>query len=61
METRPITGRTGWRQYEVTGEVAADAEALYLGALLVGTGQGWVDAASLEADPAMAPPEPRAP
>ncbi len=57
METRPITGQTGWRQYEVTGEVAADADVLYLGALLVGTGQGWVDAASLEADPAMAPPE----
>ncbi|HST57588.1 MAG TPA: hypothetical protein VLK84_02800, partial [Longimicrobium sp.] len=57
METRPITGRTGWTQYEVAGEVAADAETLYFGALLVGTGQGWVDAASLEADPATAPPE----
>jgi C-terminal processing protease CtpA/Prc len=57
MEGRAITGRTGWTQYEVAGEVAADAEALYLGALLVGTGQGWVDAASLEAGSPMAAPE----
>lgn len=48
MSNRPITGRTGWRQYEVTGNVAADAEAVHVGALLIGPGQAWVDAASLE-------------
>lgn len=57
MEARPITGRTGWTQYEITGEVARDAEAVFVGALLIGEGQAWVDAASLEDGPAMAPPE----
>jgi hypothetical protein len=57
MDARPITGRTGWTQYEITGEVAPDAVNLYLGVLLVGTGQVWVDAASLEADPSVAAPE----
>jgi C-terminal processing protease CtpA/Prc len=57
MEARPITGRTGWRQYEITGDVAPDAQAVYLGALLIGQGQVWMDAASLEAGPSMAAPE----
>ena len=57
MEARPITGRTEWRQYEITGDVPPDAQAVYLGALLIGQGQVWMDAASLEADPSMAAPE----
>ncbi|HEX6373933.1 MAG TPA: S41 family peptidase [Longimicrobium sp.] len=48
MGSRPVLGRTGWQQYEITGNVAADAEAVMVGMLLVGAGQAWVDAASLE-------------
>ncbi len=57
MDARPITGRTGWTQYEIVGEVAPDARAMYVGFLVIGQGQGWVDAASLEAGPPMPPPE----
>jgi C-terminal processing protease CtpA/Prc len=48
MGSRPILGRTGWQQYEITGTVAADAEAVLIGMMLVGQGQAWLDAASLE-------------
>jgi C-terminal processing protease CtpA/Prc len=48
MGARPIRGRTGWQQYEITGTVAYDAEAVYLGMLVVGAGQAWLDASSLE-------------
>jgi len=48
MRARPILGRTGWQLYEIVGDVAADAEAIAFGMLLHGTGQAWVDQASLE-------------
>lgn len=48
MGARPITGRTEWREYEITGNVAPDAEAVSVGMLVVGAGQAWLDAASLE-------------
>jgi C-terminal processing protease CtpA/Prc len=57
MDARPITGRTGWTQYDIVGEVAPDAQAIYVGLLVIGQGPAWVDAASLEAGPATAPPE----
>lgn len=57
METRAIRGRTGWTQYEIVGEVAHDAQAVYLGMLLIGQGQAWLDDASLEPGEVLPPPE----
>ncbi|HEX6041243.1 MAG TPA: hypothetical protein VFZ20_24525, partial [Longimicrobium sp.] len=61
MASRPVAGRTGWTRYEIEGEVAPDAEALYLGVMVIGQGQGWFDDAAVEAGPAVAPPEPPRP
>jgi C-terminal processing protease CtpA/Prc len=57
MEARPIRGRTGWTEYEIQADVAHDAEALYLGMLVVGQGQAWLDDASLSAGDPLPPPE----
>jgi C-terminal processing protease CtpA/Prc len=57
MEARPITGRTGWTQYEIVGEVAPDAQAVFVGMLVTGGGRAWLDDASLEAGQPMSPPE----
>jgi C-terminal processing protease CtpA/Prc len=62
MESRAIRGRTGWTRYEIAGEVAHDAEALFVGLVMVGAaGQAWLDDASLEAGEALPPPEPARP
>ena len=61
MEARAIRGRTGWTRYEIAGEVAADAQALYVGMLISGPGRAWVDDAALEAGEVLPPPEPARP
>lgn len=48
MEARPILGTTGWRAYEIVGDVAPDAQTVQFGMLLVGAGQAWLDEASFE-------------
>jgi C-terminal processing protease CtpA/Prc len=47
MDDRPITSpRWGW--YEIVGDVAADAEKIYVGMILSGGGKAWLDSASFE-------------
>jgi erythromycin esterase len=47
MAGQPITA-SEWREYEIPGEVAADAYAIDYGLALVGEGRAWLDAVSLE-------------
>jgi C-terminal processing protease CtpA/Prc len=48
MGSRPILGTTGWRMYEIVGDVAGDATGVTFGMLLVGAGQAWLDDATFE-------------
>ncbi|HEY3242013.1 MAG TPA: S41 family peptidase, partial [Phycisphaerae bacterium] len=48
MGDRPITDAT-WRDYEIMGDVAKDAETINLGCMLIGRGRTWLDAVSFEA------------
>jgi C-terminal processing protease CtpA/Prc len=47
MQDRPITD-TEWAYYEITGDVAEDAEYIFVGAMLIGSGTAWVDDVSFE-------------
>lgn len=47
MGDRPITSGE-WKIYEVEGDVDSDAEAVNIGLLLAGSGDAWIDAASVE-------------
>ena len=47
MADRPITSAE-WKTYEISGEVAPDAKAIYLGMMLIGEGKAWIDSASFE-------------
>lgn len=47
MAGQPITA-SEWREYEIAGEVVADAYAIDYGLALVGEGRAWLDAVSLE-------------
>jgi erythromycin esterase len=47
MSDRPIT-HSEWREYEIVGEVPADAERIDYGMALVGDGRAWIDAVSVE-------------
>jgi hypothetical protein len=47
MAGRPIT-TSAWRDYEIAGEVAADAVTIDYGLALVGEGRAWVDAVMVE-------------
>ena len=47
MEARPITDRA-WRFYEIVGDVAADAESVHFGTVLVGYGKSWTDDVTFE-------------
>ena len=47
MRNRPITSGE-WREYEIVGNVADDAEVLNVGMLLIGNGKAWLDAVSIE-------------
>jgi C-terminal processing protease CtpA/Prc len=48
MADRPITSPE-WKTYEISGEVAPDAKAIYLGMMLLSQGKAWIDSASFEA------------
>jgi len=37
-----------WREYEIVGEVPAEAQALSYGFALVGDGRAWIDAVAVE-------------
>ncbi len=43
MKDRPIKGTTEWRKYEVVLDVPEEAEDIFFGFLLHGTGRAWVD------------------
>src|ERR1051326_6341508 len=47
MMDRPITSGE-WREYEIAGSIADDAEVLNIGMLLFGKGKAWLDAVSIE-------------
>lgn len=42
MQDRPITS-TAWTYYEITGDVADDAEVVNIGMMLNGEGKAWLD------------------
>lgn len=48
MQTRPIRGTTGWKQYHVVLDVSRAASGISFGVLLAGKGQLWVDDFKLE-------------
>jgi C-terminal processing protease CtpA/Prc len=48
MDDRPIVAAS-WRDYQIIGDVAADAESISLGLMLIGGGRVWLDAVSFEA------------
>ncbi len=47
MVDRPITQKE-WRDYEIVGEIAPDAQTINLGLMLLGNGRAWLDAVSFE-------------
>ena len=48
MHDRPITGTTGWQQYEVVLDVPENATSISLGVLLVEAGEIWLNSAKFE-------------
>jgi len=48
MESRPITGTTKWKKYELVLDVPMEAQHIALGALFEGKGQIWIDDLKLE-------------
>jgi len=55
MQTRAPSGTTPWTRYEVVLDVAAEAKAIFFGALLAGSGTMWVDDLKLEVVPGTTP------
>lgn len=51
MGDRPIRA-ADWQHYEIVLDVAGDSEAIALGALVLGNGRVWIDAASFAEAPA---------
>ncbi len=47
MADRPIT-TSEWREYEITGDVPAEAQTISYGFALVGDGRAWIDAVAVE-------------
>ena len=47
MNDRPIRGKD-WQQFEIVGDIAADAEQINFGLLLTGRGKAWLDSVSIE-------------
>ena len=43
MEAHGVTGTTPWKRYEISIDVPANAERIFLGALNAGSGTAWVD------------------
>ncbi len=48
MQDRPIKGTTGWQNYQVVLDVPQDATGIFLGVLLGGTGEVWLNSVKLE-------------
>lgn len=48
MDGRSIKGTTEWKKYDIVLDVSADASNLAYGALIVGTGQIWIDNITFE-------------
>jgi hypothetical protein len=51
MASRAPRSLPNWTELEISGDVAADAEAIAFGELFVGDGEAWIDEASLEVVP----------
>jgi C-terminal processing protease CtpA/Prc/ABC-type transport system involved in multi-copper enzyme maturation permease subunit len=47
MGDRPIR-ESKWRDYEIVGDVAKDAESIAMGLMLLGDGKAWLDAVTVE-------------
>lgn len=47
MDDRPIRAKD-WQQFEIVGDIAADAEQINFGLLLTGRGKAWLDSVSIE-------------
>ncbi len=62
MDDRPITSAE-WSRHEIEGEVAEDAEWIYVGLILIKEGEAWIDSVVLQVvdPPASATPGPAAP
>lgn len=43
MQDRPVTGTTGWEEFEITLDVPRDSIKIAFGVLLEGEGRVWVD------------------
>ncbi|MBB6093971.1 hypothetical protein HNQ60_002852 [Povalibacter uvarum] len=48
MDSRPVTGTTQWRRYEIVVDVPAAAKNIAFGFFLFGTGTVWADDFALE-------------
>lgn len=48
MDSRPVSGTTDWRMYEIVLDVPAAAKNIAFGFFLVGTGTVWADDFALE-------------
>ncbi len=48
MNSRRIVGTTDWQEYSVVLDVPERTVGLFFGALIVGTGQIWLDDCTLE-------------
>jgi hypothetical protein len=43
MDSRPVTGTTAWRRYEIVADVPPESVSITFGFLLVATGKAWGD------------------
>jgi AraC family transcriptional regulator len=43
MDSRPVTGTTGWKEYDIVLDVADGANAVFYGFFLMGKGKVWAD------------------
>ena len=50
MDNRPVVS-TAWTDAEIVGPIAADAQAIALGVMSIGTGRAWVEGMTLEIVP----------
>jgi hypothetical protein len=48
MQCRPISGTTGWEQYQVVLDVASNAADVAYGILLTDDGEVWLDGVAVE-------------
>jgi hypothetical protein len=51
MQRRPLEGTRDWRQAEIVLDVPDDAEAINVGAILLGSGTFWIDDFELDTVP----------